>query len=545
MPRLDYLRTSEIPAALGKLSSEELGSVLEARLRGESAGLPAPDRDEDPGAILRYAFDQGDAAFKERFKQVLAQVLGRNLRALALADSPALNGRRRLLEGVFFLIGQTGDREALPTVRRFLPVVEFLDTSLVQRLLGCIAVLAGPEDTALVPWLLEKATSSEYSRIALRGLFRIHRPSAAAALPTVARSLLGREEEASLLLARVLALLLPSLPDAEQVEFIKQVGSSLRILASLGVTEMIVQALEGTPGISPRAMQLAQSWPLIPSTDLVSDVREEPSGDPPFPEDRVPGKASRAQDLLLAMAPLVKRVAIEMRSDFPPHVEMDVLVEAGTLGLVDALQNFDPSRKVKLENYVRHRVRGAILDALRTPDAARRNMRRRVRKVEKSCRELEARLGRPVQGEEVARALGISSKVWHRWAQEVHSLGFDALQNSETATAAAKPPVGEKSRVAVPQQTEAPFDLWYRRELRDLLKRAVASLSERDRLIVSLYSQHDLTMKEIASRLAVDESRVSQLQAEALQRLKARVQALLSPPRKVKVQMVRRSSLSS
>jgi hypothetical protein len=209
MPRLDYSRTSEIPAALGKLSPEELASVLEARLRGESAGLPAPDRDEDPGAILQYAFEQGDAAFKEKFKLVLAQILERNLRTLAFADSPELNGRRRLLEGVFFLIGQTGDREALPAVRRFLPVVESLGTSLVQRLLGCIAALAGPEDNALIPWLLEKATSSEYSRIALRGLYRIHRPTAAAALPTVARSLLGRPEEASLLLARALALLLP------------------------------------------------------------------------------------------------------------------------------------------------------------------------------------------------------------------------------------------------------------------------------------------------------------------------------------------------
>ena len=244
------------------------------------------------------------------------------------------------------------------------------------------------------------------------------------------------------------------------------------------------------------------------------------------------------------MAPLVKRVAFEMRQHLPPHVEMDDLVGAGTLGLVDALRKFDPSRKVKIESYARHRIRGGILDALRTLDPASRDMRRRVRKVEKTYRELEARLGRPVQGEEVARALGISLKVWHRWAQEVHSLGFDALQNSETA-AAAKLVVREESRVAVRQLTEDPFDLCYRREQRDLVNRALERLPERERLIMTLYYQHDLTMKEIASRLAVDESRVSQLHAEALQRLKARVQASLSSPRKVKVQMVRPSGLSS
>jgi len=254
---------------------------------------------------------------------------------------------------------------------------------------------------------------------------------------------------------------------------------------------------------------------------------------------------AESQSLLLAMTPLVKRVAFEMRQHLPPHVELDDLVGAGTLGLVDALRKFDPSRKVKLESYARHRIRGGILDSLRSLDPASRDMRRRVRKVEKTYRELEARLGRAVQGEEVARALGISLRVWHRWAQEVHSLGFDALQNSETAAAAAKLPVKDENRVAVRQLTEDPFDLCYRREQRDLVNSALERLPERERLIMTLYYQNDLTMKEIASRLAVDESRVSQIHAEALQRLKTRVQASLSSPRKVKVQMVRPIGLAA
>ena len=178
------------------------------------------------------------------------------------------------------------------------------------------------------------------------------------------------------------------------------------------------------------------------------------------------------QKLLVEMAPLVRRVAFEMRQHLPPHVEMDDLVAAGTLGLVDALRKFDPSRKVKLESYARHRIRGGILDALRSLDPASRDMRRRARKVERAYRELEARLGRPVQGEEVARALGISLKVWHRWAQEVHALGFDRWQYSETAANSAKLPMKEEGRRAVRQLTEDPFDLCYRREQRDLLNRA-------------------------------------------------------------------------
>jgi len=240
-------------------------------------------------------------------------------------------------------------------------------------------------------------------------------------------------------------------------------------------------------------------------------------------------------NLLVAMAPLVKRVAFEMRQHLPPHVEMDDLVGAGTLGLVDALRKFDPSRKVKLESYARHRIRGGMLDALRTLDPASRDMRRRARKVERTYRELEARLGRPVSGEEIARALGISLKVWHRWAREVHALGSDGWQRCETAATAGKLPMREESRMSVRQLTDDPFDLCYRREQRDLVNRALARLPERERLIMTLYYQHDLTMKEIAARLDVDESRVSQLHAEALERLKARVRASLSPTKQVVV----------
>jgi len=245
------------------------------------------------------------------------------------------------------------------------------------------------------------------------------------------------------------------------------------------------------------------------------------------------------QKLLLEMAPLVRRVAFEMRQHLPPHVEIDDLVGAGTLGLVDALRKFDPSRKVKLESYARHRIRGGMLDALRNLDPASRDMRRRARKVERTYRELEARLGRPVRGEEVARALGISLKVWHRWAQEVHALGFDGWQHFEMAANSEKPPMREECRRPVRQLTEDPFDLCYRREQRDLVNRALTRLPERERLIVTLYYQQNLTMKEIAARLAVDESRVSQLHAEALQRLKARVRASLSPRKNVVVTVAR------
>jgi len=296
--------------------------------------------------------------------------------------------------------------------------------------------------------------------------------------------------------------------------------------------------LPHSPLIGPPPLQSGKTGPSLTPASALQLMKGKAGGNGNGNGNGNGKSESETQDLLLAMAPLVKRVAYEMRQHLPPHVEMDDLVGAGTLGLVDALRKFDPTRKVKLESYARHRIRGGILDALRTLDPASRDMRRRVRKVEKTYRELEARLGRPVRGEEVARALGVSLKVWHRWAQEVHALGFDGWQHSETAAVAAKLPVIEENQVAVRQVAEDPFDLCYRREQRDLVNRALERLPERERLIMTLYYQHDLTMKEIASRLAVDESRVSQLHSEALERLKARVQASLAAPRKVKVQMV-------
>jgi RNA polymerase sigma factor for flagellar operon FliA len=136
-----------------------------------------------------------------------------------------------------------------------------------------------------------------------------------------------------------------------------------------------------------------------------------------------------------------------------------------------------------------------------------------------------------VQDEEIARALGISLEVWHRWAREIHALGFDGWPRCETAAMAGKLPMREEGWIAAPR--EDPFHLCYRREQRDLVNRALACLPERERLIVTLYYQQDLTMKEIAVRLEVDESRVSQLHAEALQRLKARVRASLCPSKQV------------
>jgi RNA polymerase sigma factor for flagellar operon FliA len=225
------------------------------------------------------------------------------------------------------------------------------------------------------------------------------------------------------------------------------------------------------------------------------------------------------------LLPLVKRIAFKLRQRLPAHVELDDLVGAGVLGLLDAVRKFDPRKDVQIESYARHRIRGAILESLRSLDPASRDMRRKSKQAEKVYWDLEARVGRPVTDPEMAQALGITLEEWYRTLWELQVLDLDWLR-----------PVGSVGRKQTYENTQladhqaSPFDLCYRREQREILTQAVAHLRERERMVISLYYLQGLTMKQIATQLGVDESRISQLCSAALDRLRLRVQAMLRRP---------------
>jgi len=240
-------------------------------------------------------------------------------------------------------------------------------------------------------------------------------------------------------------------------------------------------------------------------------------------------QAKERQRLLVELLPLVKRMALSMRGHLPSHVEVDDLIGNGVLGLVDAVAKFDNTKRVKLESYARHRVRGGILDGLRSADPASRDLRRKNKRIQKLYRDLEIKLGRPVEDQEIAAALGLNLAQWHRTLNEVQSVGFDF--NGRTLSAG--PNTKSVSRWTDPpllaDNSADPFDLCYRREQHALLGQALSRLRERERQVITLYYEQDLTMKEIAARMQVDESRVSQIHSAALARLKAGVNSLLHP----------------
>jgi len=228
------------------------------------------------------------------------------------------------------------------------------------------------------------------------------------------------------------------------------------------------------------------------------------------------------QNLIVEMLPIVKRLAFKIRQRLPSQVEMDDLVADGVLGLVDAVRRFDPTKRVKLESYARHRIHGAILDGLRGADPVSRDLRRKHKRIQKVYRDLEAKLGRPIQDEEMAAALGMELAQWHQALNAIQAAGPDFAERVLTAAPPFTQPSADPALLADDSSTagSSPFDLCFRRERRDILCRAVSCLREREQQVITLYYEEELTMKQIAERLNVDESRISQIHSAALARLR-------------------------
>ena len=237
--------------------------------------------------------------------------------------------------------------------------------------------------------------------------------------------------------------------------------------------------------------------------------------------------AEERQRLLIEMLPQVKRIAFKVREHLPSHVELDDLIANGIMGLVDAISKFDTAKRVKLESYARYRIRGSILDGLRSVDPASRDLRRKNKKIQKVYRELKGKLGRPVMDDEIAEALGMTLAQWHSALSEIQTVSSDFGARLTSAGPTVKRPSVDPALLT--GEDADPFELCYRREQREILGRALSHLREREREVINLYYHQELTMKQIAGRMHIDESRVSQVHAAALVRLKAAMKSLLRP----------------
>ena len=223
--------------------------------------------------------------------------------------------------------------------------------------------------------------------------------------------------------------------------------------------------------------------------------------------------------LILTYAPLVKFVAGRLGSSLPSHVDEQDLVSYGLLGLIGAIERYDPDREIKFETYAIMRIKGAIIDELRSLDWVPRSVRSRARAIERAIVELERSLMRAPTDEEIAAKVGISSEELDRSLFEISRSSMAALDELWT-------PQGGGDQVALIDTIEdvagedPEFSL-EQTELNEALAESIARLPEREKLVVTLYYYEELTLREIGEVLGVTESRVSQLHTKAILRLKA------------------------
>jgi len=220
-------------------------------------------------------------------------------------------------------------------------------------------------------------------------------------------------------------------------------------------------------------------------------------------------------DIVTQHAPLVKRIACHLINRLPASVQLEDLIQAGMIGLLEASRNYDEGQGASFETYAGIRIRGAMLDEIRKNDWAPRSVHRKSRMVAEAVREIENRHGRDARDHEIAEALDITLEEYYAILQDASSnkiLSFEDMGN------------GEDSMLDnMSDNAPGVLDGMHRDDLRRLLAEAIAGLPERERLVMALYYDEELNLREIGAVMGVSESRVSQIHSQAVIRLQARM----------------------
>ena len=225
--------------------------------------------------------------------------------------------------------------------------------------------------------------------------------------------------------------------------------------------------------------------------------------------------------VLLEHLPIVRFLARRIHERLPQHVDIEDLVSAGVVGLMDAFAKFDPTKKVQFRSYAQFRIRGAILDSLRTLDWSPRDLRRKGRAVEEAIRVLTARLGHAPSEPEVAVEMGLGLEEYQQLLGDLKGLEIGTLHMERNEDS------GDEELAYVPGRPEEdPLFRCLRGELEDRLAEAIARLPDRERLVMTLYYYEEMTMREIGLALGVVESRVSQVHASAVVHLRVALKDL-------------------
>jgi RNA polymerase sigma factor for flagellar operon FliA len=250
-------------------------------------------------------------------------------------------------------------------------------------------------------------------------------------------------------------------------------------------------------------------------------VGNESEYPPPLPAPAPLALNGEQERMLLEHLPIVRFLARRIHERLPQHVDIEDLVSAGVVGLMDAFAKFDPTKKVQFRSYAQFRIRGAILDSLRTLDWSPRELRRKGRAVEEAIRVLTARMGRAPGETEVALEMSLGLEEYQQLLGDLKGLEIGTLHMERNEES------GEEELAYVPGRPEEdPLFRCLRGELEERLTDAIARLPERERMVMTLYYYEEMTMREIGLALGVVESRVSQVHASAVVHLRAALKEL-------------------
>jgi RNA polymerase sigma factor for flagellar operon FliA len=221
--------------------------------------------------------------------------------------------------------------------------------------------------------------------------------------------------------------------------------------------------------------------------------------------------------LILEHLPQVRLIARRIQERLPENVSLDDLVSTGVVGLISAIDNFDPAQNVKLRTYAEYKIRGAILDSLRGLDWAPRQKRRRSKQIERAISAAEQRLKRAPGEDEVAAQLEISLEEYHEWLVEIRGLNIASLEGAGSEQ-------GQDLINYIPDTSDnLPSTMLERSELERLLTESIDDIPPIERTVLNLYYKEELTLREIAQVVNLHESRISQLKSQAILRLRGKM----------------------
>ena len=250
------------------------------------------------------------------------------------------------------------------------------------------------------------------------------------------------------------------------------------------------------------------------NVSLLKKYKEEPNKLTPQQRDK----------LIMEYAPLIKFIAQKIAIRLPSNIELDDLISSGVIGLMDAIEKYDPSRDNKFKTYAEFRIRGAILDELRSQDWVPRSVRDKAKLLDRTIIKLEADLGRSPDDSEVAEKLDMSMEEFYDMVNQVRPVSVLSMDDAQSFSN-----VDKKSIMNILEgcKVNNPFSQLSMKSVKGIVTKAIEDLPERQRLVLSLYYYEDLNLKEIGKVLRVTESRVSQLHAQAISKLRAKLNSSL------------------